>query len=130
MKSIILRQSAKSFFKTSSEIENRIPNGEWRYFKFISKKEVLGIYQNDLEGRDLHPDFFKYFLGQFSPTLNKTFSIQESENFEAFCDTLNALLYENVQIFDLSVTNFWIWSDQKNEVLEVPKKLKAYLSFC
>lgn len=128
MKIIILRQTAREFMKSAKDLEIKAPEGEWRYFKFISKETVLGIYQNKDEGLGLHADFFKYFLGQFTPEITESFSIQQLNNFEDFCFELNELLNNKNSIFDLSVSNLWIWSN-KEKTLSLPPKLKTYLNF-
>ncbi len=128
MKLIILRQNSIDFFKKACKLESSLPKGQWRYFKFESKEEVLGLYENSNEGINLHPDFFKYFLGQFTPTLNDHILISQFKNFTDFCLYLNDLLHKNVKIFDLSVSSFWIWTNEEKNIL-VPKKLKNYLNF-
>ncbi len=127
MKLIILRQNSVDFFKKASKLESSLPEGEWRYFKFKSEKQVLGLYENSHEGIDLHPDFFKYFLGQFPPTLSDHIVISQLKNFKDFCLYLNNVLHKDVKIFDLSVSHFWIWTDEEKTIL-IPKKLKNYLS--
>ncbi|MGH1468906.1 MAG: hypothetical protein ACRBBP_08525 [Bdellovibrionales bacterium] len=128
MKIIILRQNMSNFLKEASSAETTAPNGEWRYFKFKSEDEVLGLYENNTEGIEAHPDFFKYFLGQFSPKTTQTVSVNQSKNFEDFCLSLNSILNEGHEILDLSYSNYWIWTNQKSGS-RVPKKLQDFLSF-
>ncbi len=127
MKITILRHNAEKFFIEAAKLEDKTPNGHWRYFKFNSKNEILGLYEGAKEGFDSHPDFFKYFFGQFSPNTTQNISIHQADNFEAFCLTLNSTLIDDQEILDLSCSNYWIWT--KNGDTQVPPKLKDFLSF-
>lgn len=128
MKIIILRHSATDFFIEAKKIEESTPEGEWRYFKFSSMDSVLGIYENESQGIDIHPDFFKCFLGQFSPSVESNFDIIQCSDFNEFCETLNKLLMNNEPVLDLSVNGLWLWTVNEKK-LALPKKLKTYLSY-
>lgn len=130
MKIIILRHNSSDFFERAQKLENTHPDGQWRYFNFKNQNEICALYENSAEGVSLHPEFFTYFLGQFKPGIEESMFIHQESSFEDFCEKLNNLVSSGAQIFDLSVTSLWIWSNQGyNETLKVPKKLKTYLSF-
>jgi phosphomevalonate kinase len=122
-----------SFFKKASQIETDLPNGEWRFFKFVSKNEIWALYSDHENGNHkAHKDFFKYFLGQFTPQCPTTMSISQSSDFSEFCETLNEVLNKSLEVYDLSVHSLWIWHApliNKSEVVELPKKLRSYLNF-
>ncbi len=126
MKILILRQSADDFFDSAVEVEKTHPDGEWRYFKFISKSKVLGIYESETGDIKTHKDFFKYFYGQFKPVAKTDFNVTQCESFESFCLKLNDFLINQVEILDLSVDGLWIWTHEESQ-LKLSPKLKEFL---
>jgi|GEM_PF-2697420 len=126
----IIETNANAFFSQSQSLEQDHPGGIWRYCRFINKDNVVGIFETEKNlqgGIDAHEDFFKYFLGLFSPTLNKGFELHQTDNFKDFCLKLNTLLNNKKNIYDLSVQEKWIWSE--GDEIKIPGNLLNFLSF-
>jgi hypothetical protein len=127
---VILETDAKTFFSNAKKLEKTCPEGRWKYCKFLNENTVTGIFESDKPAKgsfNAHDDFFKYFLGLFSPKLEKTFKLHQEKTFNEFCTKLNSLLNEEIKIYDLSVTQKWIWSE--GDATDVPEKLLAFLDF-
>ena len=130
MNLIIFDTDAKNFFQQAKDLENSFPLGYWRYVKFIDSRKVNALFETEKEIRNsfpLHTDFFKYFLGTFSPSLEKNIDVYQLEGFESFCLKLNSLLCKNIDVFDLSVSKRWIWT--KGDSVQVSDKLFSFLEF-
>jgi len=126
----ILDTDAKSFFQQASDLEKSFPVGCWRYVKFADANKVTALFETEQETQNsisLNKNFFKYFLGTFSPSLEKNIDIHQLEDFKNFCIKLNTLLDQKNDVFDLSVSKKWIWS-QGNSV-QVSDKLFSFLEF-
>lgn len=131
-----LEGPAKLFFDNALKFEELCPQGEWRYFNFIEKNRVQGLFQTEdcpaeLEIYDFlkpHEDFFSFFLGLYKPELSESLDVLQFETFSDFCLGLNQALGENKKIFDLSKNKFWIWTEDRASNLTIPSRLKDYLS--
>lgn len=125
----ILEADASNFFNEAQSVESLCPKGQWRYFKFIDAKKVLGLFESESPTKkslQVNVDFFKYFLGTFNPSLNENFKILQTSSFREFCTTLNSLLNSNKTVYDLSVSKKWIWTS--GDTITLPKKLREFLN--
>jgi len=130
MNILVLETDADSFFKSAQTIEKNAPSGQWRYCKFIDGNKVLAIFETENNLKDCiqsHPDFFKYFLGLFSPKLETTFKLHQETSFSNFCVKLNSILIEGKAVYDLSAPQKWIWSE--GDETNIPDKLFSFLDF-
>jgi len=126
----ILNTDAKTFFQNAKDLESSCPTGHWRHFRFLKSDNVIALFETEQATKTsipLHENFFKYFLGTFSPGLEQTLDIHQMEDFQSFCLKLNSLLENKIEIFDLSVSKYWIWS--KGSGNQIPKKLFSFLEF-
>jgi len=123
-----IEQHSDDFFKTAKKLENH--DGRWRYFKFASADRVKGVFETKqkIDGSlRVHPDFFKYFLGLFTPSLKNELCIHQEKTFLDFCTKLNSLLEEKKEVYDLSSVDLWIWAEGAD--VTVPKQLSDFLNF-
>lgn len=137
---VVLDLKIEETLQISKELEVQI-EGDWVYFDASDGVRGKAIFKASRNGSEkirsskfapyfleAHENFLDHLLGLFTPTTDSNLSVYKLESFTGFCTKLNDLLKQEKKIYDLSRSNFWIWSEGANdEKIVMGDKLKNFL---